>query len=130
MRASINMSYMTLVKERLPEDIQDIILDNVFEETRVKNKSTYWRIMNPIINLGESDCFRDCVEYRCNDSVCKCHCLHSVKFQLLHTSSWPVEGKDMLGMRGKYYHPCEFIPQPLDFPYHHYEYSDSSECES
>jgi hypothetical protein len=87
---SIKMNYMTLVNQRLPEDVQEIILDMVFSETRweqwkVKEGWCWDEIRYGVSNRIPNNCDEERKFYwvekgiNCSRKVCECNCSLSVE---------------------------------------------------
>ena len=89
--ASIKMSYMTLVNERLPKDIQEIILEKTFRDARLVRgiwmDECHDVITDEVIDRRPFHCERNCGVFAgedyddlpCSEKVCKCNCCWSEK---------------------------------------------------
>lgn len=85
------MSYMTLVNKRLPQDIQEIILEKTFRDARLVRgiwmDECHDQITDEVDDRKPFDCERESGYLRggmgdnlpCSEKVCKCHCCFSEK---------------------------------------------------
>ena len=81
-------NYMTLVNERLPKDLQEIILDKIVDKTQQNDwmEDVNLEITDEVADQKPFHCDRTCGGLRnllgydeitsleCDDKVCKCHC--------------------------------------------------------
>tara|TARA_R100000700_G_C3092959_1_gene93463 strand:- start:49 stop:591 length:543 start_codon:yes stop_codon:yes gene_type:complete len=76
-------NYMTLVNERLPKDLQEIILDKIVDKTQQNDwmEDVNLEITDEVADQKPFHCDRGCwgfdgeiTSLECDDKVCKCHC--------------------------------------------------------